>query len=233
MILSYNRNYRKRSFLYSVDFCRNIFYNEFMLNSIRGTITGKFPKQIFIETNGVEWDICMPDSNLDMMGHVGDEGKVFTWLNHTDKVMDLYGFASSEERSLFFDLLKVDGVGPKGAVKIMSSVSSGRLTDVLERGDLEMLEKIPGVGKKTAGKMMLALKGKLTMNQNDTVVRVSAPVPYGDVIASLVQMGYDKRTVEQKVALILDELNKDENFVSKTQTEKEDILFKKVVVGLA
>lgn len=204
-----------------------------MFNSIRGVITGKFPKQVFIEVNGVEWDICIPDSNLDMIGHVGDEARIFTWLNHTDKVMDLYGFASSEERTLFFDLLKVDGVGPKGAVKIMSSVSSSRLTDVLDRGDLEMLENIPGVGKKTAGKMMLALKGKLTLNRDETVVRVSAPTPYADVISSLVQMGYDKRTVEQKVALIVQELSKDSAFESKSQTEKEDILFKKVVVGLA
>ena len=66
--------------------------------------------------------------------------------------MTLYGFASAEERTLFLDLLKVDGVGPKGALKIMSSASSSRLTEILERGDVEMLEKIPGVGKKTAGK---------------------------------------------------------------------------------
>lgn len=210
-----------------------MWYNHFMFNSIKGVITGKFPKQIFVETNGIEWDICMPDSNLEMAGHVGDETRVFTWLNHTDKVMDLYGFASAEERSLFLDLLKVDGVGPKGAVKIMSSVSSSRLSDVLERGDLEMLEKIPGVGKKTAGKMMLALKGKLTMSQTDTVVRVSSPAPYADVITSLASMGYDKRVVEQKVALMAEELSKDPAFVSKTQTEKEDLLFRKVIVDLA
>ncbi|MCQ2597741.1 MAG: Holliday junction branch migration protein RuvA [Treponema sp.] len=204
-----------------------------MFNSIRGVITGKFPKQIFIETNGIEWDICMPDSNLDMVGHVGDEAKVFTWMNHTDKVMDLYGFANAEERSLFLDLLKVDGVGPKGAVKIMSSVSSGRLSDVLERGDLEMLEKIPGVGKKTAGKMMLALKGKLSMNQNETVVRVAAPTPYSDLIVSLSSMGYEKKQVEMVVAKLVDELKNDDAFNSKSQKDREDYLFRKVLVELA
>jgi len=204
-----------------------------MFNSIKGVITGKFPKQIFVETNGVEWDICMPDSNLDMAGHVGDEIRVFTWLNHTDKVMDLYGFTSNEERSLFLDLLKVDGVGPKGAVKIMSSVSSGRLSDVLDRGDLEMLEKIPGVGKKTAGKMMLALKGKLTMNQNDNVIKVAAPTPYADLILSLQSMGYDKRQVEAVVARLSEEMNKDSAFAAKSQNEKEELLFRKVLVELA
>ncbi|WP_039924986.1 Holliday junction branch migration protein RuvA, partial [Treponema sp. JC4] len=134
-----------------------------MFNSITGIITGKFPKQLFLDNNGIEWDICVPDSNLELLPPVGNEAKVFTWLQHTENLMSLYGFASADERSVFLDLLKVDGVGPKGAVKIMSSVSSGRLNDVLERGDVEMLEKIPGVGKKTAAKMMLALKGKLKL----------------------------------------------------------------------
>lgn len=204
-----------------------------MFNSIKGIITAKFPKQLFLEVNGIEWDICVPDSNLDKMPHVGEEARVFTWLNHTDKVMDLYGFSSAEERDLFFDLLKVDGVGPKGAVKIMSSVSSGRLSDVLDRGDLDMLEKIPGVGKKTAGKMMLALKGKLKMHQNETVVRVAAPSPYGDLITSLQAMGYDKRQVEGVVARLADEMNKDPGFASKSQKDREELLFRKVIVELA
>ncbi len=204
-----------------------------MFNSIKGIITAKFPKQLFLEVNGIEWDICVPDSNLDKMPHVGEEARVFTWLNHTDKVMDLYGFSSAEERDLFFDLLKVDGVGPKGAVKIMSSVSSGRLSDVLDRGDLDMLEKIPGVGKKTAGKMMLALKGKLKMHQNETVVRVATPAPYGDLITSLQAMGYDKRQVEGVVARLADEMNKDPGFASKSQKDKEELLFRKVIVELA
>ena len=101
-----------------------------MFNSLTGIITGKFPKQVFIDTNGVEWDLCVPDSNLDMLPPVGNEARIFTWLQHTDQLMTLYGFASAEERTVFLDLLKVDGVGPKGAVKIMSAVSSGRLMDV-------------------------------------------------------------------------------------------------------
>lgn len=204
-----------------------------MFNSLTGIITGKFPKQIFIQTNGIEWDICMPDSSLEMMPSVGNEGKVYTWLQHTDMAMCLYGFASAEERSLFFDLLKVDGVGPKGALKIMSSVSSGRLVEVLDRGDVEMLEKIPGVGKKTAGKMMLALKGKLTLNQSETVVRVPANAPFADLVTSLASMGYDKRMVEQKIAQLVEEMSVNPDFEKKSQKEKEDILFRRAIVELA
>lgn len=204
-----------------------------MFNSISGIITGKFPKQLFIENNGVEWDICVPDSNLDMFGTVGSEARVFTWLSHTDVSMALYGFASAEERSLFFDLLKVDGIGAKGAVKIMSSVSSGRLTEVLENGDVEMLEKIPGVGKKTAGKMLLALKGKLSLSSTVRVVASGKSAEFSDVIDSLSSMGYDKKLVEQKVLQLVEVLKGDKDFVGKSQKEKEDILFRRAIVELA
>lgn len=205
-----------------------------MFNSLTGIITGKFPKQLFLDTNGVEWDLCMPDSNLDMIGLVGSEARVYTWLQHTDQLMTLYGFASADERTVFLDLLKVDGVGPKGALKIMSSVSSSRLMDVLEKGDLEMLEKIPGVGKKTAGKMMLTLKGKLTLREGaGDVIHIASASPYGDVITSLASMGYDKKLVEQKIAMMLEGLANDPSFADKNQKEREDILFKRAIVELA
>ena len=213
---------------------KKLLYNRRMFNSLTGIITGKFPKQVFIDTNGVEWDLCVPDSNLDMLPPVGNEAKIYIWLQHTDQLMSLYGFASAEERSVFLDLLKVDGVGPKGAVKIMSAVSSGRLMDVLEKGDLEMLEKIPGVGKKTAGKMMLTLKGKLKLHEEaGGVVRVAAASPYSDVVLSLTSMGYDKKLVEQKVAQLVEMLTNDAEFAGKSQKEREDILFRRVIVELA
>ena len=206
-----------------------------MFNSIKGIITGKIPKQLFLDNNGMEFDICIPDSNLDMLPPVGNEARIFTWLQHTDQLMTLYGFASAEERTVFFDLLKVDGVGPKAAVKIMSAVSSGRLMDVLEKGDLEMLEKIPGVGKKTAGKMMLTLKGKLTLRDSASadLVHVAAASPYADVVLSLASMGYDKKMVEQKVAQLVEVLTNDASFAGKSQKEREDILFRRAIVELA
>ena len=202
-----------------------------MFNSITGIITGKFPKQIFLDNNGIEWDICVPDSNLDKLPSVGSEAKVYTWLQHTDMAMCLYGFSSFEERTLFLDLLKVDGVGPKGAVKIMSSASSSELMNILENGDVGLLEKIPGVGKKTAGKMMLALKGKLTLSQEKETIRIPKASIFADVIASLVSMGYDRKTVEQKIAELSVQMESQLN--NKSQKEKEDMLFRKAIVELA
>jgi len=203
----------------------------FMFNSITGIITAKFPKQLFLLNNGIEWDICVPDSNLDKLPPVGTEAKVYTYLQHTEQLMALYGFSTVEERNLFFALIKVEGVGPKGAVKIMSSATSEQLIDLLERGETSLLEKIPGVGKKTAAKMMLALKGKLVLSDDVQTVRISKTVPFADVIDSLVSMGYERKNVELKISELIENI-KDE-LEGKTEKEKEEIIFRKTIVELA
>ncbi len=204
-----------------------------MFNSLMGTITGKFPKQLFVETNGIEWDICVPDTNLDMFPSVGASCRVFLWLQHTDMLMNLYGFATVDERKLFLDLLKVDGVGPKGAIKIMSSVSSSVLAQVLDSGDLARLEKIPGVGKKTAGKMLLALKGKLSVHEENSSSAIKKNSDYSDVENSLVAMGYERLLVQQKISLIVEALLNDEKFTSMNQKEKEETIFRRAIVEMA
>lgn len=204
-----------------------------MFNSIIGTVTGKKSRQLFIEANGIEWDICMPDSNIDMLPETGKEVRVFTWLHHTESLMNLYGFASPEERLLFLDLLRVDGVGPKAAVKIMSGVNSKRLFEILESGDVEILEKIPGVGKKTAGKMMLALKGKLSLSDDYKSSSSSPSSPYDDAVASLVSMGYDKNLAKAKIMELAEKLSSEPDFVKKSQKDREDHLFRLAIVELS
>lgn len=205
-----------------------------MFNSLFGTITAKFPQTVYLETNGIEWDISVPDSSVDALPHVGEQGRVYTWLLHRDDSMKLFGFASAEDRALFLDLLKVDGVGPKGALKILSSVSADQLVSVLDGGDVGRLEKVPGVGKKTAQKMMLALKGKLTLSENVGATRgVKQKSPYSDLILSLASMGYDKSLAEQKVASIVESLSNDASFAGKTDKEKEEIIFRRAIVEMA
>lgn len=202
-----------------------------MFNSLTGTITGKFPRQLLLETNGIEWSICMPDSSLDEMPEVGSRGKVYTFLNHYENGMDLYGFASDSERNLFLSLLKVDGVGPKAAIKIMSSATSSKLIQILDQGDLALLEKIPGVGKKTAAKMILALKGKLTLPETESI-RVVKSSPYSVVINSLCEMGYDRQKAEEVVSDISNQMQMDQEFINKSQTEKEDAVFRKALMEM-
>lgn len=202
-----------------------------MFNSLTGTITAKAPKQLLIETNGIEWDICVPDSCLNSFPAVGTQGKVYTYLNHYENGMDLYGFSTNEERELFFDLIKVDGLGPKAAIKIMSSISIKELVGILDSGDINGLEKIPGIGKKTAAKMMLSLKGKLTIPEFTQQQRKNRE--YEAVVASLIEMGFDRQQIEKTLSDVLPLLSKEESFKSKSQTEKEDALFRKILMEIA
>lgn len=202
-----------------------------MFNSIFGTITAKFNKHVYLLNQGIEWDIIVPETAIDKLPFVGNECKIYTFLNHTENSMDLYGFSSEEERRLFFDLLKVDGIGAKGAIKIMSSVSSLDLINALEKEDLSALEKIQGIGKKTASKMILALRGKLSVVEK--IVSTSKNSIYSVVIKSLVEMGYDKNICEETINNLLKKYNTDESFILKNQIEKEDFLFKSCIMELS
>ena len=173
----------------------------------------------------------MPDSCLNSFPAVGTQGKVYTYLNHYENGMDLYGFSTNEERELFFDLIKVDGLGPKAAIKIMSSISIKELVGILDSGDINGLEKIPGIGKKTAAKMMLSLKGKLTIPEFTQQQRKNRE--YEAVVASLIEMGFDRQQIEKTLSDVLPLLSKEESFESKSQTEKEDTLFRKILMEIA
>lgn len=204
-----------------------------MFNSLKGIITGKFPQKLFLTTGGIEWDITVPDSSLDSLPPVGEEAKVYVWMQHTDALMNLFGFASESDRQLFFDLLKVDGIGPKGAVKILGSISSGRLVNILENGDVDALQKVPGVGKKTAGKILLQLKGKLSLDAASSAPAREASRPFADVIAALVEMGYDRAKAQEGVEKVSAMLQSDAAFSAKSPSEKEDLIFRRVIVELS
>lgn len=203
-----------------------------MFNSLTGTVTEKLPQKLYLETNGIEWDIIIPDSSLEKVPGPGEKAKIYVYLQHTDQLMNLFGFASQNDRSLFFDLLKVDGIGPKGAVKIMSSIDSRNLVTILDSGDIGALEKVPGVGKKTAQKMLLQLKGKLSLSEDTIVVR-QKNIPYQAVVTGLIGMGYDKRMAEDVVFRLADEMLKDSSFAGLSDSAKEDTIFRKAVVELA
>ncbi|MGN0729167.1 Holliday junction branch migration protein RuvA [Treponema sp.] len=206
-----------------------------MFNSLTGIVTGKFPQKLLIETNGIEWDVTVPETSLEKIPPVGSKARVFVWMQHNENAVSLFGFSSEDERALFFDLLKVDGIGPKGATKIMGSVSFSALAQMLDRGDVDALKKVPGVGPKTAGKIILSLKGKLSLaslaSTNSETLGVSAS--YSDVVNALVDMGYDRSRAEEVVYRISAALKSDEQFASLDQSGKEDFIFRKSIVELA
>jgi len=155
---------------------------------------------------------------------LNSEYRILTWLYHREDQMRLFGFSNERRRSTFMELLKVEGIGPKGAVKIMSGINQEDLEKALEAGDLARLEAVPGLGKKTAQKMLLSLKGKLIQTQD----KGAASFPYNDLVEALVGMGYDRRQAAEA-------LKTAENAVSPDlpAAEKEKQMFKEAIVYLS
>ncbi|MBP3365398.1 MAG: Holliday junction branch migration protein RuvA [Treponema sp.] len=205
-----------------------------MFNSLTGTITGKSAQKLLLDTHGIEWEIAVPAGTLDAIPPVGSKGRVLVWMQHTDSIMALFGFASETERSVFFDLLKVDGIGPKGALKIMSSISAADLSQIIGHGDVDALKKVPGVGAKTAAKILLQLKGKLyTVQPLAESASEKKQLPYADVVSALAGMGYERKAAEDAVAKVSAELAADQEFSRLSQNQKEDAVFRSSVMELA
>jgi len=171
----------------------------------------------------VEWEIAMPTSDMDRLPPPGGECRVFTWLYHREDQMRLFGFIDGARRDTFLELLKVEGIGPKNALKIMGGIGQEELERALETGDLTRLEAVPGLGKKTAQKMILALKGKLVHTKAD----LTAASPYSDLVEALAEMGYEKRAAAEAITRAEADLP-----ANLPPDEKEKRLFKGAIVQL-
>jgi Holliday junction DNA helicase RuvA len=195
-----------------------------MFNSIQGTVTEKLFDSLRIKTGGVEWDISCPALDMEAFPGPGEQGRVFTWLYHREDQMKLFGFAGERRRTTFLELLKVEGVGPKGALRIMGGIAQDDLEAALENEDIARLEAVPGLGKKTAQKMILALRGKLAA----AAPAAEAASPYGELAAALAEMGYDKKQAIEALAKADAELDP-----SVKGAEREQRLFREAIVLLS
>jgi Holliday junction DNA helicase RuvA len=194
-----------------------------MFNSLRGTVSGKGAETVYLLTGGLEWEIAMPSSDAAGLP-LNAECRIFTWLYHREDQMRLFGFSGESRRHTFLELLKVEGIGPKGALKIMGGIGQEELERALETGDLARLESVPGLGKKTAQKMLLSLKGKLVR-----VPDAAGPgAAYGDLVLALAEMGYDRRAAAEA-------LTKADAGIAAgiAPGEREKLLFKEAILYLS
>jgi Holliday junction DNA helicase RuvA len=199
-----------------------------MYNAISGTLSYKGPDYIRIDNHGIEWECSVPSRSVDLFGSIGDQVRALVWLLHREDGMRLFGFATESERAVFLELLGVDGIGPKAAIKILGGISPGELERALESEDLSRLEAVPGLGKKTAQKLVFSLKGKLP---SALVQKGGAPTAgaHEDIVRALVDMGYDrKRCVEAVNAIAADA-----DISSVRAEEREREIFRRVIVGLS
>ena len=160
-----------------------------MIARLAGILLEKNPPHLVIDVNGVGYEVEAPNG---VFNNLPENGKTVAILIHHHFSQDsqtLYGFASLGERELFRKLLKVNGIGAKLALSILSGASGDELTRFVSTGDVAALTRIPGIGKKTAQKFLFELKDKLAVGLEDAPISVFEDVN-SDVIDTLVALGY-------------------------------------------
>ncbi len=174
-----------------------------MIGHLRGTLIDKRPTQVLVDVAGVGYAVTIPLSTFYALGDLRSEVSLLTYTHVREDALALYGFLTAREKHFFEMLISASGVGPSLAIKILSGMSVDELIPAIRRGDLVQLTRIPGVGKKTAERMVVELRDKLAaMAHAEEPARPEAsgrPQLEADVISALENLGYDRRNAERAV----------------------------------
>ena len=172
-----------------------------MIGQLRGRLADKRPNQVLVDVSGVGYLVSVPLSTYAALSELHTEVTLLIHTHVREDALSLYGFLTSREKHLFEMLLGASGVGPSLALKILSGMSVEELVPAVRGGDVVRLTRIPGVGRKTAERMVVELKDKLDAV---TVAEEKAPVSVAgveaDVVSALTNLGYDGRQAESAVA---------------------------------
>ena len=136
-----------------------------MISFIRGYLSEVYEDSIVIESQGVGFQVGVPSSVISELPPVGSEVKIHTWLQVGENLMALYGFSTKDDLRIFKMLIGVNGIGPKGALAILSTIRPDDLRFAILSGDAKAIAKSPGIGLKTAQKVILELKDKLSLEE--------------------------------------------------------------------
>lgn len=204
-----------------------------MFNSISGEITGHEFPFVYLSTNGIEWSIEVSAATFQsvLAAESGVIHRLYTYLYSREDVLKLYGFWSIPERRAFLELVSVSGIGPRQALKVLSGTTPEELARSLEEEDVTMLTRIPGLGKKTAQRLILQLKGHLvTIGSEGSETPHSAPSLRKELVEALSEMGYDAKAA----ATAIDEAAKDlELDPLHLDPVREQELFRSAIVRLS
>jgi len=174
-----------------------------MIGLLRGRLLEKRPNQVILDVGGVGYLVAVPLSTFAALGELHAEVTLLIHTHVREDALALYGFLSAREKHLFELLLGASGVGPILALKILSGMNVEELVPAIRTGDLARLTKIPGVGRKTAERMVVELKDKLeavAVEAERPAVATSAAGAEADVKSALINLGYDERAADSAVA---------------------------------
>ena len=168
---------------------------------MRGRVLRKSPQQVLVDVAGVGYRVQIPVSTFYRLGDPGDEVELLVHTHVREDALALYGFLSAREQDLFERLIAVAGVGPKLALNILSGIEAPDLVAALRCADIARLTRIPGVGKKTAERVILELKDKMpAVAADEAASREAAPsVLKEDLLSALANLGYSRGEAEKGV----------------------------------
>lgn len=185
-----------------------------MIGHLTGRLVEKQPPEILLDVQGVGYELLLPMTSFYNLPEIGQKTSLFTHLVVREDAHLLFGFSQKTDRTLFRELIKTNGVGPKLALAILSAMSVNEFVYAIEREELSKLVKIPGVGKKTAERLLVELKGKFKdVTQGDFFIESkhlpdvkvsmqSSDAPNDEAVSALIALGYKPVEAEKMVKRI-------------------------------
>ncbi|GLX77243.1 Holliday junction ATP-dependent DNA helicase RuvA [Thalassotalea insulae] len=186
-----------------------------MIGRLRGTLVEKLPPEILIECAGIGYEVTMPMTSIYALPELEQQATVYTHFVVREDAQLLYGFANKVERKLFRLLIKVNGVGPKLALAILSGMSADQFVSCVMHDDLSTIVKIPGVGKKTAERLLIEMRDRLKDWHSDAGTAVTDTIQLtpvngtsfvnnakGDAVNALVSLGYTQGQADKAIKAV-------------------------------
>jgi len=184
-----------------------------MIERLRGTIISKQAPEVIIDVGGVGYEVRVPMTTIYQLPGVGEETVVLTHFVVREDAQQLYGFVREIDRRLFRDLIKVNGVGPKLALAILSGMDTEQFADCLNRNDVNALVALPGVGKKTGERLLVEMRDKAGQWLSDMLPGGGSAAPSSNVVSdmrdeaeqALVALGYKPTEASRLISAIVSE----------------------------
>jgi Holliday junction DNA helicase RuvA len=179
---------------------------------LSGTLLLKQPNAVVIDVGGVGYEVTIPVSSFYDLGEVGDAVALRIYTYVREDTLQLFGFRTGREKELFLRLMTVSGIGPKLAITLLSGMSVDELVPAIRSNDLGRLTSIPGVGRKTAERIVVELRDRMAaLSSPEIEAQLAAPVAAGvastrdDTVAALLTLGYQKAQAEKVVSRVLEQ----------------------------
>ena len=173
-----------------------------MIARLSGTVLEKHPMRVVVDVGGVGYDVHVPLSSFSAIGEPGTTLALRVHTHVREDALMLYGFTSQTELTVFEKLISISGIGPRLALAVLSGLPPNELVAAITRADVGQLTRIPGIGKKTAERIVLELKDKLGATAPGEPA-VAAVGPREDLLSALVNLGYHRPTAEKAVDEVL------------------------------